>query len=64
MNRTIEIVIGTAGEIRIDAVGFEGPDCEQATQFLETALGKAEQKVRKPEFHRRNTTKNQQKVGT
>lgn len=64
MNRTIEIIIGTAGEIRIDAVGFEGPDCEKATQFLETALGTVGQKVRKPEFHRRNTTKNQQEVGT
>ena len=31
MNRTIEIIIGTTGEIQIDAVGFKGPDCEQAT---------------------------------
>jgi hypothetical protein len=40
MNRTIEIIIGTTGEIQIDAVGFKGPDCEKATAFLEEALGR------------------------
>ncbi|MGO8926014.1 MAG: DUF2997 domain-containing protein [Limisphaerales bacterium] len=39
MNRTIEIIIGITGEIQIDAVGFKGPDCEEATKFLEDALG-------------------------
>lgn len=38
MNNTIEIIIGATGEIQIDAVGFKGPDCEQATRFLEEAL--------------------------
>ena len=63
MNRTIEIVIGPAGEIRIDAVGFEGPDCEKATQFLEEALGVFGQKIKKPEYHQRSTTRNQQRIG-
>ena len=39
MNRTIGIIIGTPGEIQIDAVGFKGADCEMATRFLEEALG-------------------------
>ena len=39
MNKTIEIIIETTGEIKIDAVGFKGPDCEKATAFLEEALG-------------------------
>ena len=38
-NRTIEIIIGTTGEIQIHAVGFKGPDCEKATAFLEETLG-------------------------
>ena len=63
MNRTIEIIIGTGGEIQIDAVGFKGPDCEKATQFLEEALGVAGRKVKKPEYHQRSTTRNQQRVG-
>ena len=48
MNRTIEIIIATTGEIQIDAAGFKGPDCEHATAFLEEALGVVGQKIRKP----------------
>jgi len=53
MKRTIEIIIGVAGEIKIDAIGFKGPDCEKATQFLEEALGVVGKKVKKPEYHQR-----------
>ena len=63
MNRTIEIIIATTGEIQIDAVGFKGADCEQATKFLEAALGVVGQKIKKPEYHQRSTRFSQQKVG-
>jgi hypothetical protein len=63
MNRTVEIIIGTTGEIQIDAVGFKGPDCEQATKFLEEALGVVGQKIKKPEYYQRSTRTNQQKLG-
>ncbi len=63
MKRSIEVIIGTAGEIQIDAVGFKGPDCEQATMFLEEALGTVGTKVKKPEFHQHSQTKAQQKLG-
>jgi hypothetical protein len=63
MNRTIEIIIGTTGEIQIDAVGFKGPDCEKATQFLEEALGAVGQKIKKPEYHQRSTRVSQQRIG-
>ena len=63
MSRTIEIIIGTTGEIQIDAVGFKGPDCEQATKFLEEALGVVGQKIKKPEYHQRNSARNQQRNG-
>ena len=63
MNKTIEIIIGTSGEIQIDAVGFKGPDCEKATAFLEKALGVVGRKVKKPEYHQHGTGTNQQKIG-
>ena len=63
MKRTIEVIIGPTGEIKIDAVGFKGPDCEKATQFLEEALGVVGKKVRKPEYHQTITKTNQQKIG-
>ena len=63
MNRTIEIIIGSTGEIQIDAVGFKGPDCEKATAFLEEALGGVGQKIKKPEYRQYGTTRNQQRIG-
>jgi hypothetical protein len=63
MNRIIEIIIGTTGEIQIDAVRFKGPDCEKATAFLEEALGVVGKKVKKPEYHQRSTRTNQQRIG-
>jgi Protein of unknown function (DUF2997) len=63
MKRTIEIIIGPTGEIKIDAVGFKGADCEAATQFLEDALGVVGQKVKKPEYQQSLTKMNQQKIG-
>jgi Protein of unknown function (DUF2997) len=62
-NRTIEIIIGVGGEIQIDAVGFKGPDCERATQFLEQALGVVGRKIKKPEYHQRSTTRGRQRIG-
>jgi len=63
MNRIIEIIIGTTGEIQIDAVGFKGPDCERATAFLEQALGVVGKKIKKPEYHQCATRTNQQRIG-
>ena len=63
MKRIIEISILPQGEVQIDAVGFKGPDCELATRFLEEALGVVWAKQKKPEFHQRQATKRQQKLG-
>ena len=63
MSRTIEIIIGITGEIQIDAVGFKGPDCEQATRFLEEALGVVGKKSKKPEYHQQSKTRNPQRIG-
>ena len=63
MNRTIEIIIGPGGELQIDAVGFKGPDCEKATQFLEEALGVVGAKTKKSEYHQQVRKTNQQRAG-
>ena len=44
-------------------MGFKGPDCEKATEFLEEALGVVGKKVKKPEYHQHGTRTNQQKLG-
>ncbi len=58
--KTIEVIVNPDGSLKIDAVGFQGSDCEQATRFLEDALGKSTGRRKKPEFYRRSTR--QQKV--
>ena len=63
MKRTIEITVSPTGEVSIDAVGFKGSGCEQATKFLEEALGVASKKGKKPEYQQRNVDQIQQKLG-
>jgi hypothetical protein len=63
MKRTLEILISPSGEIQIDAIGFKGPDCEQATRFLEEALGAIQVRQRKPEYQQRNVRQRQQQAG-
>jgi len=64
MKRTIEVVIGPAGELKIEAVGFAGADCEKATAYLEQALGLAKARQKKPEFHQCQHGKHQLTIGT
>ena len=64
MKRTIEISIHTTGEIQIEAVGFQGADCERATKFLEEALGVEMNKTKKPEYHQSTRTMKRQRIGT
>jgi hypothetical protein len=64
MKRTIEILISPDGAVSIDALNFKGADCEQATKFLETALGVMAGKRHKPEYHQSNSRKHQQRLGT
>lgn len=60
MKPTIEVLISPTGEVVIEAVGFKGADCEQATRFLEEALGVLTNKSRKPEYHQDSTQGAQQ----
>lgn len=60
MRKSIEVVVGPDGAIKIDAVGFKGSDCEKATAFLESALGCVKSKERKPEYYKARTQKQQQ----
>ena len=61
--KSIEILVSPTGELRIDAVGFSGADCDQATAFLEEALGEVGAKQRKPEFYRKARRKQIQRAG-
>jgi hypothetical protein len=61
-NESIEVVVGPAGEIEINAHGFSGSDCEQATAFLEQALGQIGERARKPQYYTKRKLTNRQEV--
>jgi len=63
MKPTIEIIIQPTGQIRVDAIDFKGADCEQATKYLEVALGVVGQRTRKPEFHQHRRRQVRQGLG-
>ncbi len=51
--KEIEVVIHPDGSVSVEARGYDGTDCEEATRFLEQALGKVQQRKHKPEYYRR-----------
>jgi hypothetical protein len=62
---TIEVTVSPTGEIKIEAEGYTGSSCEEATRFLEEALGLPGKRTRKTEFYQRRTnTSNQQQIGS
>ena len=62
--RTIEVTVEPTGGIIIEAVAFKGADCEQATAYLEEALGGVGSRTRKPEYHQRERVRHQQRLGS
>lgn len=58
--KSIEVIIGESGEVKIEAIGFKGAACEMATKALETALGVTVDTKKKPERYQED----QQQVHT
>ena len=54
----IDVWISPEGAITLDAVGYTGSSCEEATKFLEESLGTVGRKQRTRDYYRRQ--KNQQ----
>ena len=54
----IDVWISPEGAITLDAVGYTGSSCEEATRFLEESLGTVGRKQRTRDYYHRQ--KNQQ----
>ncbi len=50
------IDISPDGETTIEARGFQGAQCKDATRAIENALGKTTKDAKKPEYSHANTT--------
>ena len=49
--KTIEIVVGPKGETTVQTKGFTGPECWDASKFVEQALGQRTAERLTAEFH-------------
>lgn len=63
-NEQIVVWVNAEGGITIDAVGFTGKSCEEATRFLEEGLGTVGRKQRGRDYYRKNKNTNQQNQQT
>lgn len=53
--KTIRIIVGPAGEVRLETKGFQGNACRDASRFLEHALGHTTGEQLTAEFHQAAT---------
>ena len=51
MKTTIEIIVAPNGETRVETKGFAGNQCQEASRFIERALGQQSNEQLTAEFH-------------
>lgn len=49
--KTVKITLHDDGSIEVDASGFVGPECIEATDFLKKIFGKTVIEIKKPEYY-------------
>jgi len=49
--KTIEITVAPDGQSKVETKGFAGPECREASRFVEQALGQKTAEALTPEFH-------------
>ena len=61
--QTIEVVISSQGETRVETKGFAGSSCRQASQFLEQALGTLASEKLTAEYYQQVSAQHQVQQG-
>jgi hypothetical protein len=59
MQRIIELIVSPTGETKVQTKGYSGADCQEATRFLEKALGVTTSDIRTADFYEASTTEQQ-----
>jgi hypothetical protein len=57
---TIEVIVARDGSSRIETHGYTGPRCQEASRFLEQALGLAESRRLTADYYRAEASEPQQ----
>jgi len=53
--KEVIVKVFPGGKVTIDAVGFKGSSCEEATRWLEEMLAGEKKKMYKPEYYQRES---------
>ena len=53
--KTIEIIVAPNGQTSVQTKGFTGSECRQASEFIETALGRQSHEQLTNEFYAQET---------
>ncbi len=51
MTQIIEVIVSRTGTTQVQTKGFAGNSCQQASRFLEAALGKVASRELTAEYH-------------
>ena len=58
--KTILLIVSPDGSSRVETHGFAGRECQQASRFLEQALGQKQGEQLTADFYRQNVSQTQQ----
>ncbi len=61
--KRIEITVSPTGETQLETKGFSGASCQQASRFLEQALGTVASEQRTAEFYAATTQQRRTQLG-
>lgn len=51
MTKIIEVIVSPTGETKVETKGFAGGECQEASRFIEKALGQTIGESLTAEFH-------------
>ena len=57
--KTIQIIVSPKGETRVETKGFAGAECQEASKFIEQALGSKQNVAMKGEYHQARSARQQ-----
>ena len=63
MTKTIEIIVTPEGKTTVQTLGFVGSSCQDASRFVEQALGQRTGEQLTAEFHQSQHTEQQTQYG-
>jgi hypothetical protein len=61
--KTIEIIVAPNGQTSVQTKGFTGGECRQASEFIETALGRRSHEQLTSAFHAQDSEQQRLKEG-